>query len=179
LLKSFISRQEERYRPPYGRKETFEPRQCVFIGTTNKDNYLKDETGARRFWPFKVGEIDIEGLLADRDQLFAEAVAKYYDGEPWWPTRDFEAEHIRPEQDARYEGDPWEEKIATYAATRNSVRILEIAQEALMFDTTARVNTGDQRRIVGVLTGLGFRRGKRDNRGAVYERKWPERAGPR
>jgi predicted P-loop ATPase len=170
LLKAFVSRQAERYRPPYGRNEVIEGRQCLFVGTTNKEAYLKDETGGRRFWPIKVGEIDIKALVADRDQLFAEAVQCYRAGERWWPDKDFEQAYIKPEQDARYESDPWQEKIADYVETRRTVRIGEIAHEALSIETS-RIHTSDQRRIVGVLTTLGFVRGKRDVRGVPYEKK--------
>jgi predicted P-loop ATPase len=155
-LKAFISRPVERYRPSYGRKETIERRQCVFVGSTNKTAYLRDETGGRRFWPLKVGAIDIDALRNDRDQLFAEAVHAYRAGEKWWPDGDFERQHITPEQEARYEADPWEDAIAGHVAALARVRVSDIARNVLGIED-GKIGTAEQRRIGAVLTCLGWK----------------------
>jgi hypothetical protein len=184
LLKSFITRTEERFRPSYGRREVIEPRQCLFIGTTNKDTYLRDETGNRRQWPIKAGEIKIKDLIKDRDQLFAEAVTAYNNNERWWPDKKFEENYIKPQQDARYEADVWEEKIQDYLVTGQSwgqskrdaqppsrVTIGDVADKALNFET-ARIGTADQRRIAAVLTNLGWaREPKKDWQGKRWWKK--------
>lgn len=72
-IKSFLSRAMDKLRPPYGRRLIESPRRCVFFGTTNRETYLTDDTGNRRFKPIMVGDLDFEALARDRLQLFAEA----------------------------------------------------------------------------------------------------------
>jgi predicted P-loop ATPase len=169
-LKAFITRQVERYTRKFGRREVEEPRQCVFIGSTNPEGngYLKDSTGGRRFWPVKVGMMDTDALTRDRDELFAEAVTAYRAGEPWWPNRDFEARYIEVEQEARYEADPWEDLIREYLDGRDPasfpdaipipparVTSLEIARDVLHI-STERINPLTNQRISKCLTRAGW-----------------------
>jgi predicted P-loop ATPase len=161
-LKAFITRPEERYRPSYGRREVVEPRQCVFIGTTNREAYLRDETGGRRFWPVKVGKVDTEALARDRDHLFAEALAAFREGAVWWPDAVFEQKHIAREQEKRFEADAWEEAVCVFLQGRTKVTVLEVAQGGLKMDLQ-RLGTSDQRRIMAVLERLGWKRGQRQS----------------
>jgi hypothetical protein len=163
-LKAFVSRQVERYRPSYGRNEVHEPRQCIFVGTTNKSMYLRDETGGRRYWPLIAGKIDIAALARDRDKLFAEAIERYRHDEQWWPDKNFEREHMQPEQEARYEADAWEENIRDYLALNPRVTISQVAKHALFIDTP-KIGTADQRRIAAVLINLGWTREPKDREG--------------
>ncbi len=125
----------------------------------------------------RAGTIDVDELARDRDQLFAEAVHLYGAGEPWWPDRDFERDHIMPEQAARYEADAWEEPIAKFLSGKQTTllevaktTVLEVARSTLNFDDKIdRLGTADQRRIAAIMTGLGWRRGKRGPNG---ERNW-------
>ncbi len=84
-VKSFISRTVDIYRPSYGRVVENHPRGCVFIGTSNTDEYLKDTTGNRRFWPVPVTGLTVRKPwdLTDDDvaQIWAEVMADYELGE--------------------------------------------------------------------------------------------------
>jgi predicted P-loop ATPase len=166
-LKAFITRTHERYRPPYGKFEVDQPRQCIFIGTTNASVYLRDESGGRRFWPVGVGAIDIDALARDRDQLFAEAVVRFEAGDPWWPDATFEREHIAPEQDARFEEDAWEANLAKFLDEQpGSVLVGDVARDAL-FIATSRLGRAEQTRITAAMTRLGWTRQKKDRRGNI------------
>lgn len=82
-MKQFISLQTDKFRPPYARKEEVFHRRCAFAGTTNVREFLIDPTGNRRFMVLPIGgRIDVEALVAVRDQMWAEVTHMVAAGEP-------------------------------------------------------------------------------------------------
>ena len=154
-IKSFITRQVESYRPAYGREEVDEPRRCVFAGTTNRDDWQKDETGGRRFWPIRVGNIDVDAIKRDRDQLWAEAVTLYRSGERWW-LEGAVAEQARAEVAERRADDPWRADIAAAVSGRSEVTTKQVlgAMGVLPSDMTISLS----KRVAQELVALGWQR---------------------
>lgn len=111
-VKSFITKTHDRARPAFARSLEELPRRCILIGTTNDSDYLQDPTGNRRFWPVVTGKIDLAGLRAARDQLWAEAAAAEPEAaDPislphalWSVAADRQAERVA--------ADPWQDVLA-------------------------------------------------------------------
>lgn len=117
--KAFLSRGTDRQRDPYGRVAGDHPRRCVFIGTGNENGALKDSTGARRYWPLRLADrVDVARIIADRDQLWAEAAAREARGESTvlpealWPM----AAERQAEQTSE---DPWADVLRAFLADRD------------------------------------------------------------
>lgn len=155
VVKAFIAREEERFRPAYGRNEITYQRQCIFAGSTNKSDYLRDETGNRRFWPVKIGrECDVDALARDRDQLWSETFELYNAGEIWWLTGDAERVAQRQQED-RVSQDAWEGSVMQYLIGMSEVSVSQIAINALEIEV-GRVDRASTNRITAILATNGW-----------------------
>jgi predicted P-loop ATPase len=168
-IKTFITRQVDKYRPPYGRNEVDEPRQCVFLGTTNDDEFLHDETGGRRYWPVTVVKTDLEWLRSNRDQLFAESMVQYNEGENWWPDNTWLDTFAKPEQDKYQETDAWEEPIKEYLERYRSGkwRVEGICLNALDFTHVKDIKPQDALRVRKILIKLKWEK-RRDKKSTYW-----------
>ena len=125
LIKKKLSQQSDRYRPSYAPHIIDVPRTCVFVGTTNADEFSQDSTGNRRFWPVDVVKADLDYIISNREQLLAEAVALFKSGVQWHevPTELLEA------QDRIRESDPWEEIIDHALDNKNELWLGQLRKE--------------------------------------------------
>lgn len=151
-LKGIITNRVDTYRVPYEAKSRGFKRQCVLIGATNRDDWNKDDTGARRFWPVKCSDIDIVWLTLNREQLFAEAMARYTMGECYWQVPDEEAKRL---QDEARERELWHEAIAQYIASKTFVTPAEILVDAVG-KALKDQNKADNARVCAVLRLEGW-----------------------
>lgn len=164
-LKSMLSRQiDGPARMAYAHIPVERPRQFIIIGTTNTAEYLADTTGARRFWPVKVKRFDVDGILRDRDQLWAEAVAREKQDESIRLREDLWAvagEH----QEKRRSLDAWEDALEHAVAelepsTTGRVQVTTDALWNILGIEVARRDIGGARRISEIMQRLGFERAK-------------------
>lgn len=165
MAKSFFARQADDFRLPYARRSQKFKRTCVFGGTTNQlEDYLRDPTGNRRYWPVLTNRkgFDQERLKRDRDQLFAEAVALVLAGGRYWPTLKEEQLYIQPEQRKREILDPWTSAIAAWLKSADSelgpITRIRILREALKIDAARLDEKGMATRVGAAMRKLGYRR---------------------
>jgi predicted P-loop ATPase len=148
-VKAFLTRNVDRYRPPYGRRTVDVPRHCVFIATTNEAAYLRDPTGNRRFWPVHCADIDLAALERDRAQLWAEAVHRYKAGEPWHLGADV-SEIATTEQEARRYVTELEQDVAEYLERMAAQGHTELAVRDVLRDALGVLTTDDPRAAAGL-----------------------------
>jgi predicted P-loop ATPase len=170
-VKQAITTRFDVYRPSYGRTARSFRRECVFIGTTNKDDYLRDESGARRFLPLKVGNVDIPAVIDQRDQLWAEAVQLFRDGHEWWRL----PADAQREQDARYQEDAWTEPVAKWLAGKYDAGAYESVQRDLASGLVLECTSSDLLRRALHLDTAKHTRPDQMRVGAIMSRlRWPK-----
>ena len=157
-VKAFASRAVDKARPAYGRHAELRPRRGVLVGTTNDDQYLRDETGNRRFWPVRTGVIDLEAVKALRDQLWAEAAVREANGEglvlaeELWPA-------AAVEQAKRVPPDGWRELLEDAKGWdfrgREQVTTRHLLDEVLKIPPH-QIDQFKARRLGRVMRGLGW-----------------------
>jgi hypothetical protein len=155
VVKSFLTRQVDHYRPPYGRIALDYPRTCIFAGTTNNDQCLQDEEN-RRYLPLVCRKPDnpVQYASTNRDQLWAEAVHRYRAGESWWDAVPEVRKVVKARQEAARQQDCWEAILAGKLGDEKSIRLEQVA--TLLDIEHGRLDKSTQIRIGLTLRKIGF-----------------------
>lgn len=159
-VKSFLTRLNDRYRMPFDKRVTDHPRQCLFIGTTNKEQFLTDKTGNRRFYPVKVNQSGYDLFEHEAEikeyirQCWAEAKEKLDAGEMKpYADRDLVAV-IREMQAAAVEDDYRVGMIEDYLTEKTEICVLELWQNALNMGEFSKPSKKDSNEIGLIMQGF-------------------------
>ncbi len=184
-MKAIITMRTDRFRPPYGRFSMDFPRRCVFAMTTNQEEYLKDETGNRRWLPVKCEQkADIDWIKNNRDQLFAEAYHRLTKGET---TYEFPEELMRAAQEERRIHDPnteaivdWYTSQTTFEQRSEGVTVTQVYQGAILKNMTngRSISKYEEMSIADILKNVLKLERKRSMRNGIRMWKWCDPSMP-
>ena len=178
--KAFVARQFENWVPKYREFATKYPRRLIFIGTTNQEEFLADDTGNRRWLPVTVTRVRRDAIAKMRLQLWAEAREKFLGSGVDW-----EAEKLSAKAHDRHSIiDAWQDTIEAWLDTENDLGAEgEMSPRGRGFFTTSEVLEGavgvlaknckrnDEMRVSAILRKLGFRKVRKTWEGR-FQRGW-------
>lgn len=170
-LKAFLSARVDVFRAPYARAVTEAPRHCVIVGSTNNREFLGDVSGSRRFWPIDVSTVDVTWARDAREQLFAEAVARFRAGETWWltPAEDAELAERNREHEAH---DVWTDPVTDWLDDNRFMS--EVTTPQVLVQAVGRkleeLSRSDEMRVAAILRQLGWAGPYRQRQGNVVRR---------
>ncbi len=162
-LKAFLSSRIDSLRRPYGRAIEDFPRTSVFVGSTNRQEFLHDPTGERRYWVIPVRKkIPIQMLEEERDRIWASAVAAYKSGEQWWLTPE-EDELLAQANKNWQSSDAWEVDVLSYLQDKSICTISELLTKAIQIEL-AKQNRAEQMRLSDILRRNGWVKASKQKR---------------
>jgi putative DNA primase/helicase len=188
-VKQYVSQSTDTYRASYAKKATDHPRQCAFVGTMNPEEgtgYLKDNTGARRFQPVRVGAtgpIKLEEIARLREQLIAEAVTRYKKGEAWHITDPALLRVAAVVAEARRQEDPWEGMVAAHLKTlsrkskEEGITTLSIIETLFPDLERSRISKVETMKVANALRVAGWV-GERETVEGITQRVFRPGEGP-
>ncbi len=166
--KAFLSAQEDTFRAPYARQPISLKRHTVFCGTTNKAEFITDQTGSRRYWPIQIGKIDSDWTEVNREQLWAEAVVAYNNGEKWYLENEVQ-QQLEKQSSEFKQIDPWHEIIENWIVSAPSgSSTTDIMMNALKLEKY-QMTRASEMRVADIMRELKYEK----HRARVYgERKY-------
>lgn len=177
VIKAFLSRSTDRYRPPYGKHYVERARQGVLIGTTNTTDYLRDTSGNRRIWPVRCLHADTEWLAENREQLWAEAAAREAAGESLWLDDVDVREQAVQHQAERMADDVWSEPVEDWLIGKLEVTTADALTSALGIPRE-RQSRKEEMRVAKIIEKAGWERVVRWDKGQNKARRfWAKKEG--
>lgn len=160
-VKGLVTIRRDRVQLPYARGLSDLPRRFIFVGTINPgaSGYLDDDTGNRRYWPVTATKCDIEAIVANRDQMWAEAVHRFRQGERWWlDERESDIALIQTQD--RASTDPWIEILRERFVDFQGKYVTSTLALSKIGVPAERMDKATEMRATSCLKALGYVRKK-------------------